>query len=98
MFTRRAGAGSAKAWRAGANERTSRLESSDGRAGAEARIEGQSWEYGSWRLEDAGGSGDVHCHFVARAPSRKHQVLSCLRCAAVDPEIGIFSLIRSTCA
>ena len=53
MFTRRAGAGSAKVQRAGANERASRLESSDRRARAEARIEGQSWEYGSWRLEDA---------------------------------------------
>ena len=38
MFTRRAGAGSAETWRAGAMERGSRLGGSDLRAGAEARI------------------------------------------------------------
>ena len=42
MFTRRAGAGSAEARRAGANR--ARLEA--WRAGAEARIEDQSREYG----------------------------------------------------
>ena len=51
-FTRRAGAGSAEAQRAGANG--ARIEAR--RAGAEARIEGQNRE--------CGGSKMRHCHFI----------------------------------
>ena len=72
MFTQRARAGCAKARRAGANERALKLGSLDRRARAEARIEGLRVR----KLEARRcSSGDVQCHFVARAPSRKHQAL-----------------------
>ena len=45
----------------------SRLGGSNRRAGVEAQIEGQSREC---------GASEIHCHFIAPAPSRKHQALS----------------------
>ena len=70
MFTRMAGAGSAEARRA----RTNGAQNEAQRAGAEARIEGQSRECGG----SIGDSKMRHCYFIAPALSRKHQALSVL--------------------
>ena len=70
MFTRRAGAGNAEARRAGANG----VQIEARRVGAEAQIEGQSRECGG----SIGDSKMWHCHFIAPAPSCKHQALSAL--------------------
>ena len=80
MFTRRAGAGSAEARRARAGSAEARRAGTNGariearRAGAEAQIEGQSRECGG----SIGDSKMRHCHFIAPAPSLKHQGLSAL--------------------
>ena len=74
MFTRRAGLGALKLGGPEQSERGSRLGGSDRKARAEARIEAKAGSTEARRC----GSGEVHCHFIAPAPPRKHQELSAL--------------------
>ena len=90
MFTRRAGAGITDAQRAGANGAQIKAQ----RFGLEgwSRSLDQGPEQGVQRLGD---SKMRHCHFIAPALSHKHR---CSRCAAVDPDMTAFFLIRSAYA
>ena len=87
MFTRRAGALSAEARRAGATECGSRLGGPEQKLGSRARAGSAQ----ARRLEDA-----RHCLFIAPALSRITK--SCPRCAAVNSHIAPFSSIRSASA
>ena len=60
------------------------------RAGAEAQIEAKTGSAEARRCD----SGEVHCHFIAPAPPRKHQALSAL----CQCQSRYHSSIRSACA
>ena len=87
MCTRRAGAGSAEARNAGANG--ARIEAQRFESEGRSRSSDRGPQQGVWRL----GGSEIHCHFIAPAPSCKHQALSAqCRCRS---RYRAFSLIRT---